>query len=159
MAYPLGIIEFTLLATMRRAERSLAQVPLMLTMLPGPPSQKSAVAAVAVGTQARDSVKRQQRVAEAAVEAVTSALTSSADVTVGELEQVPVLKDIVTPDLVDRINAVTPAVSEHLVKLAGELAVATLEQPKGDRLNAAEAKPHEEIINLLDDATRDKLVR
>lgn len=159
MAYPLGIIEFTLLATMRRAERSLAQGPLMLTMLPGPPSQKSAVAAVAVGTQARDSVKRQQRVAEAAVEAVTTALTTSTDVTAGELEQVPVLKDIVTPSLIDRINAVTPAVSEHLVKLAGDLAVATLEQAKGDRLTVTEAKPHEEILKLLDDATLAKLVK
>lgn len=70
-----SLMGFAMLGTMKKAERKRAQTPLVLTMIPGPPSTRAAFATVAVGNQASEGLRREKKVAAAvlgAIEAVAA---------------------------------------------------------------------------------------
>lgn len=75
-----SLMGFAVLGSMKKAERKRAQTPLVLTMIPGPPSTRAAFATVAVGNQASEGLRREKKVAGAvlgAIEAIVAGLPAA----------------------------------------------------------------------------------
>lgn len=96
---------FAMLMSLKTTERKRAQQPLIMTMLPGPAAQRSAIAAIAVTTQARDGLRRERRVATETVQAVVAAATDPAGFTTESMRKLPALRPIATDALRDSIVA------------------------------------------------------
>src|SRR6266545_1680643 len=104
MAYPVGMFEFAILATMSRTEAARATTPLMMTMLPGPAAQRSAVAAVAVTTQVQDGLRRERTIVTRTVEAMVQA-AKDPDFTTEALRAIPGMRDVASDAVTARIHA------------------------------------------------------
>lgn len=157
MVYQAGLLEFAVLASMKRAERDRAQLPLVMTMLPGPAAQKGAVAALAVTTQARDGLKRERRVADDVVTAVTDATSGAPPLTVDKLREYPALRSIATDGLAARINEIPPP--SEIVKQAAAMVAAAIALPKDTKIPEADAqKEFPLLMAVLDDDTVKLLV-
>jgi hypothetical protein len=132
------ILPFAALASLDRNSRSRATEPLMLTMLPGPAAQRSAVAAVAVTQQARDGLRRERQVATQTVEAVTEAQANPAGFTRDSLLQRRALRAIATDDLVAQINAIPGSVGDQVVTQAVAALKAAIALPRDRKLPSAD---------------------
>jgi hypothetical protein len=136
----------------------------MLTMLPGPAAQKTAIAAVAVTQQARDGLRREKQVATQTVEVVAEAQANPATFTKDNLTQRRALRAIATDDLVAQIQAIPATVDANAVKAAAKaVAVDALSavkaaialQPGNKIPSADEAKYPELVANLTDAQKKD----
>lgn len=131
---------FAMLMSLKTPERKRAQQPLIMTMLPGPAAQRSAIAAVAVTTQARDGLRRERRVAHETVQAVVAAAKDAGGFTTESLRNMPALRLIATDALRDSIIAAvsggSPAPPDNGTKA---LPAATASPQPADRSTEVEA--------------------
>lgn len=160
MTYPTGLFGFAMLASMKPAERRRASTPLVMTMLPGPAAQRSALAAVAVTQQVKDSARRERRIAEDVVSAVDLAVQDPAGFTTDKLRGLPALRDLATDALRDKILALPPVVAAlpaaapapvidpQVVAQAAEV-VALLVKNNGTKLTAAETAKFPDFMAAL----------
>lgn len=101
------------LAASNRRTRRRVRDPLLLTLVPGAPAVRSAVAAVAVTQQAEQSLRRERRVAEETAAVVDSAARGTA-VDRAALEQVPALRDVASDQLAQVVqDAAARTVAHH----------------------------------------------
>lgn len=177
MTFPVGLFEFAVLASMKSAERQRATTPLVMTMLPGPPAQRSAVAAMAVSTQVKDGLRRERRVAEEVVEAVRLAAKDPTGFSTEKLRELPALRAVATDSLRDAVLSLTTAASSSalpagtstststspsvvdpkVVEQAAQVA-ALLVQKKGTKLTAAEGAKFPEFLHALTQQQRDEII-
>lgn len=175
MTTPNGLLEVAMLASLTSAERQRAQLPLVMTMLPGAPAHRGAVAAMAVTTQARDGLRRERRVASQVVDAVDAAVQNPGNFTTETLRQLPALRAIATDQLRDKIRSVTepaqaaihgaparagaPAAAIDPVVLDQAVGVAVaLIHKKGSKLAGAEAERFPDFLKALSQQQRDQIV-
>lgn len=157
-----GLFEFAMLATMRPSERQRATPSLVISMLPGPPVQRSALTAVAVTTQVKDGLRRERRVAGEVVEAVKLAAQDPAAFTTDKLRALPGLRTVATDTLRDSILSLTaPAGAAKAGASAGAaakpvtaadprleqaVAVAAFVAEKGRKLTLKEAEKYPDFL-------------
>ena len=70
-ASPTDLMAFAILAALKTADRRRAESALLMSMVPGPPARRAALATIAVGTQARDAVRRERKAAAAIISAIS----------------------------------------------------------------------------------------
>jgi hypothetical protein len=156
------MVPFVALASMDRAARDQALQPLVLTMLPGPPAQKTAVAAVAVTQQAQEAVQNERRVANQVVAAVGEAAEKPDEFDRQALARFPALRRLATDEFVTRIKEIpTPAKAEanqELAKEAVQALKAAIELSEdGKKLPKAHADKYPALTEHLSDAEKAQL--
>ncbi|WP_131683065.1 hypothetical protein [Pseudarthrobacter sp. YALA5] len=144
---------------MKATERQRATVPLAMTMVPGPASQQSAIAATVVTTQVRDGLRRERRIADdvarAMIPVVKLATEKPADVTTEYLQKIPVLSPIASDALRDAVikGAPAPAAAPDakIVAQAAKLADLILKNG-GKKLNAGDEKQIPDLWDAMNAA-------
>ena len=164
------------LAAMKKAERRRAQDATFLTLVPGSAATRAAFGAIAVGTVARDSLRREKKAAAAvitAVEAVVGGQTAEA-----AFAAQPALRDLAPDALAAQFTAVvdrgddrvaargTSAGSSVTSKelwaalgLATEMLIDAIGRTKNQLFTAEEAEQYDEYLDLLSGEERDKIVK
>jgi hypothetical protein len=170
---------FAVLGSMKKNERKRAETPLILTMVPGAPATRAAIATVAVGNQARDSVRREGKVAEATAVVVTQAIAGAVPIDAAITAQ-PALRDLDRTKLAVHVGQVvapilpiyaagsppvgssttTPPVATKVeLDKAAEMVVAALGMPKNSKFTDVEAKKYKAFLDKLPQATKDSIVK
>lgn len=165
-----SLMGLAMLGSMKKAERTRAEGPLVLTLVPGPPSTRAAIAAVAVGDQARDGLRREGRVA-AAVLSAAEAVAAGQDPGVAFAAQ-PALRDLAPEALATRFDAIPvarpgPDVEElpdektllEALAVATEMLIAAIGRTKNLLFTEDEAAKYDDYLELLSPSTRAKIVR
>lgn len=152
--------------------QSRARFPFVMTLLPGAPAQRAAMATVAVGTQARDAVRRERQVASAVVSAA-EAIAEGADATTAFAAQ-PALRDLNPAELATRFDAAFPdddedeeevgaeATTEQLqtaLQQATGMLVEAIVRQKGQLFTAEQAEQFSEYLALIPDEIRVQIVK
>lgn len=99
-----SLMGFAVLGSIKMAERRRATESLMLSMLPGPPATRAALASVAVTQQARDSVRRERKVA-AAIMSLLPELASGTPLAVALMNS-PLLCDLDADEIEEDMTAI-----------------------------------------------------
>jgi hypothetical protein len=98
------LMPFAMMVASPRETSRRASEPLVMTMLPGPPAQRAAVAAVAVTQQAESSIRRERVVARTVADAVQEAAATPGGLTRAQLDSSAVLRPIASDALLQRVN-------------------------------------------------------
>lgn len=165
-----SLMGLAMLGSMKKAERARAETPLVLTLVPGPPTTRAAIAAVAVGDQARDGLRREGRVAAAvltAAEAVAAGQEPSA-----AFAAQPALRDLSPEVLATRFEAIPggrprPQLEDlpeekrlvEALKVATEMLIAAIGRSKNQLFTEDEAAKYDDYLDMLSADTRAKIVK
>ncbi|TQR88537.1 hypothetical protein D8S82_00570 [Mycobacterium hodleri] len=150
-----SLMGFAVLGSMKKAERKRAQTPLVLTLIPGAPATRAAIASVAVGTQARDGLRREKRAAAATVSAVTAILSGEEPASAFAAQ--PALRDLAPDQLALQLGT---AVSDYAVALqqATDMLIEAIGKRQNELFTVDEAAKYVDYLGLLSDETRDSIV-
>lgn len=158
-----SLMGIALLGSMKRAERKLASTPMMLTLVPGAPAARSALATVAVGSQARDAVRRQNRVVRDTLDVATEIIADPGTPVKDHLLRHPALKDLTVIPRFEQFGqeVAVPAGSaaEADLALAAEMVTAALTMNKGDLFSTQEAAKYQTFLDRLPAAAVAKIVK
>jgi hypothetical protein len=176
----IGLIPFVAL---KKAESRRAR-DAVLTLVPGSPTTRAALASFAVTNQARDSLRREKKVAEAmlgVVEGVVAGQTPAVAVA-----NQAALKDLAPDQLATRLTGIiersgeegegsastgetagevekaveaAAAEAQKVLDVATAMLVEAIGRAKDQLFTEDEAKPYEAFLAELPQATRDKIVK
>lgn len=169
---PQDLMGFAVFASMRKAERSRAQSPLMMTLLPGAPAQRAALATVAVGIQAKDAVRRETQVVAATLAVVTERARKRTPLAEAIGHQ-PALRDLATDGLFEGFEKgfedgddareepaeENPGVGRVVLEQAGDMVVAALQKTSKRTFSEEEAREFAEFLSVLPRELQDKIVK
>jgi hypothetical protein len=168
-----SLMGFAVLGSMKKAERTRAETPLILTLVPGAPTTRAAIATVAVGNQARDSLRREKKVAGAVLGAVEAVAAGQPPATAFAGQ--PALRDLAPDQLAARLTTSlevgsdvggvgthVPAAKEaelrHALGLATEMLVMAIGKSKNQLFTRDEARKFDDYLDLIPGADRDLIV-
>ncbi len=176
-----SLMGFAMLGSMKKPERKRAESSLVLTLVPGPPATRAAIATMAVSNQARDGFRREMRVASAVVGA-TEAIAAGESAVAAFAGQ-SALRDLAPDQLAARFAAAFPVVDPEVaptappqvggagpdeltvarlreaLHLATEMVVTAIGRTKGSRFSTDEALVYDDYLDLLSGKVRDQIVK
>ncbi|GAB3014018.1 hypothetical protein GCM10011376_08630 [Nocardioides flavus (ex Wang et al. 2016)] len=176
MAIDPNVLPVVSLAAMKKAERKRAEEATFLTLVPGTAATRAAFGALAVGTVAKDSLRRERKAAAAVISAL-EAIVGGQPATAAFAAQ-PALRDLAPDTLAAQFTAAvdrddggrtTRAVAGesgestkelwNALGLATEMLIEAIGRTKNLLFTADEAEPFDDYLDLLPGADRDKIVR
>lgn len=161
------------LGAMKKAERKRAEEATFLTLVPGPTATRAAFSAIAVGTVARDSLRREKKAAAAVISAIESVVAGQPAATAFAGQ--PALRDL-APDALaaqfmavvdrdDEIRSSAAGRSETTKELWAALGLATamlieaIGRTKNQLFTTDEAEKYDDYLDLLSGEDRDQIVK
>lgn len=167
-----SLMGFAVLGSMKKAERKRAETPLILTLVPGAPATRAAIATVAVGNQARDSLRREKKAASAVITAV-GAIAAGQPAATAFAGQAA-LRDLAPDALAAQFTAVMDREDDvrasagstddvkalwHDLGLATDMLVEAIGRSKNQLFTTDEAKQYDYYLDLISGEDRDKIVK
>jgi hypothetical protein len=161
------------LGAMKKAERKRAEEATILTLVPGPAATRAAFSAIAVGTVARDSLRREKKAAAAVISAIEAVVAGQPAATAFAGQ--PALRDL-APDALaaqftafidrdDDIRSSAAGGSETTRELWAALGLATamlieaIGRTKNQLFTTDEAEKYDDYLDLLSGEDRDQIVK
>lgn len=160
------------LGAMKKAERKRAEEATFLTLVPGPAATRAAFSAIAVGTVARDGLRREKKAATAVISAI-EAIAAGQSATTAFSGQ-PALRDL-APDVlaakftavVDRDDDLTSSAAgradarelRNALSLATAMLIEAIGRTKNLLFTADEAEEYDDFLDLLSRETRARIVK
>lgn len=177
-----SLMGFAVLGSMKKAERKRAQTPLVLTMIPGPPSTRAAFATVAVGNQASEGLRRERKVAGAVLGAIEAIVAGQPAATAFAGQAA--LSDLAPDQLASRFTGIVDreteeshgsvetaetgeteasaraeAEAEKVLALATTMLIGAIGRPKDQLFTEDEAKPFVDYLAQVSAEDRAKIVK
>lgn len=176
-----SLMGFAVLGSMKKAERKRAQTPLVLTMIPGPPSTRAAFATVAVGNQASEGLRREKKVAGAVLGAIEAIVAGQPAATAFAGQAA--LSDLAPDQLASRFTGIVDreteeshgsaetgespekavaearAEAEKVLALATTMLIGAIGRPKDQLFTEDEAKPFADYLAQVSAEDRAKIVK
>lgn len=151
-----SLMGIALYGSLTAAERRRVGDSLLLTVVPGPPATKAAMSSVAVGMQARDSLRRERRVAAETITAVESVLRGDATPDAAFAAR-PELKDLAPAQLAQRLDAAANTTIQKIVDAAALLVQAAINQKNAQPV--ARVAEYEPFLERVSDSQRQAFVQ
>lgn len=160
------------LGAMKKAERKRAEEATFLTLVPGPTATRAAFSAIAVGTVARDSLRREKKAAAAVISAIGAVVAGQppASAFAGQ----PALRDLAPDALAAQFTAAVDRDDDlasssggradstelrNALSLATAMLIEAIGRTKNLLFTADEAEKYDDFLDLLSTETRDRIVK
>ena len=168
----MGVLPFV---AARKPERDRIKNAVFLNLVPGSPAHRAAFSAIALTTVARESVRREKRVAGAVLSAIDA--ISAGDSAATAFTAQPALRDLSPDDLATRFTDSFGTPGEGTgssvgssgnndvkalwtaLDLATEMLIEAIGRSKGSLFTVDEAREYDDYLDLLSGAKRDEIVK
>src|SRR5687767_12991602 len=163
----MGVLPFV---AARKPERDRIKNAAILNLVPGSPANRAAFSAIALTTVARESVRRERRVAGAMLGALEAIRSGDSAATAFTAQ--PALRDLSPDDLATRFTdsfgaprgsssagSVTDKDLWAALDLATEMLIEAIGRAKGTLFTTDEAEKYDDYLDLVSGDQRDRIVQ